>query len=560
MGIQRTESSGVSRRDFIKGASISAAALAGLSLSACGTSSSSSTDAAGSTSTASSGQGSVSDVWALDPVGDPTETLDYELCVIGGGGTGLAAGIQAMQLGVNVIVLEQNSTTGGAFIGSEGLFAVGSHWQKEAGATFNTNEIIEACLDFHHWIPSAALYQNFFGHTAGSVDWLESLGVEFDHVQSLGDSWVTWHVYKGIGSEGTGVTFMKSFGEAAEKIGLPIELECVAKKIVMENGKVAGVIAERSDGTVIKVNCQAVIVGTGGYASNGDLIHALNGAPADRVYDSGSFAHRVGQGLKMMVDAGATMADGSGCIAWYGPIAPDMTYGSPLQATTCMQPTLWVDQNAKRFVREDMFLKNFAFAGNAVAKRERVFTIVNRATLQRYQDEGSDVGVGVYVNAGTPLPGLLDDVDAYVAKANGRVFTADTIRELADACGLDPDALEETFEEHEQYVANGADLEFGKPAKYLFSMAEGPYYAFDVNDGIFCTCGGIKVTPDTEVLNDKDEVIEGLYAGGCDAGGFYGDTYDVGIAGGSCASWAINSGRLAAKHAAVLLGYTVDDM
>jgi len=560
MSIDETAGRGVSRRDFLKGASIGAAAIAGLSLSACGTASSTSTATAETAATASTSRSAASDVWALDQVGEPTETLDYELCVIGGGGTGLAAGIQAMQLGVNVIVLEKNAATGGAFVGSEGLFAVGSHWQKEAGADFNTNEIIQACLDFHHWIPSAALYQNFFEHTAGSVDWLEDLGVEFDHVQSLGDSWVTWHVYKGIGSEGTGVTFMKSFGEAAKKIGLPIELNCTAKKIVMENGKVAGVIAEREDGTVIRVNCQAAVVGTGGYAANGDMIHALNGAPADRVYDSGAFAHREGQGLKMMVDAGATMADGAGCIAWYGPIAPDMTYGTPLQASTCMQPTLWVDQNAKRFVREDMFLKNFAYAGNAVAKRDRVLTIINRATLERYQEKGSDVGVGVYVNAGSPLPGLLDEVDAYVAKANGRVFTSDTIRGLAEACGLDADALEETFEQHEKYVADGADLEFGKPSKYLFSMAEGPYYAFDVNDGIFCTCGGIKVAPDTEVVNDQDEVIEGLYAGGCDAGGFYGDTYDVGIAGGSCASWAINSGRLAAKHAAALLGHDVKDM
>ena len=78
-------------------------------------------------------------------------------------------------------------------------------------------------------------------------------------------------------------------------------------------------------------------------------------------------------------------------------------------------------------------------------------------------------------------------------------------------------------------------------------------------NGYFTTVGGIKVTPKTEVLDENDQVIPGLYAGGSDAGGLYGDTYDVGIAAGSQASWAINSGRLAAKNGARYLGKDVQE-
>lgn len=554
------QTEGLSRRSFIKGAALTAVAAAGASLAGCATDGAAKAAQAGSDvdMVGQAATDTSNSVWVIGDLGTPTETMKTDVCVIGAGGTGMAAGIQCKQLGVDVICIEKENKTGGSFIGSEGLFAVGSHWQKAAGANFNANEIVQACLDFHHWVPSPALYENFFNHTAGTVDWLESLGVEFDHVQTLGDSWNTWHVYKGVGSEGTGVTFMKSFKEAADAAGLDIELNLAGKKLIVDNGKITGVLAQRDNGDVVQIDCKAVVVGTGGYADNGAMIKQLNGADPEKVYSSGQ-PGRDGDGIKMMVNAGARMADAPGCIAFYGPILPGTSYGTPVQASTCMQPTIWVNQDAKRFIREDMFLKNFAYAGQACSKQARVLTICNRATLQRYQDKGADVGVGVYVNAGVPLKGLLDEFDT-VLKTNKSIYQGDTIEDLAKAAGLDAETLKETFLTHESYVAPGVDLEFGKPSKYLFSMAEGPYYAFDVNDGIFCTCGAIKVTPDTQVLDTSDKAITGLYAGGCDAGGFYGDTYDVGIAGGSCASWAINSGRLAAKHAAQYIGYSVKDM
>ena len=85
-----------------------------------------------------------------EELGEPSETISCDLCVVGGGGTGLAAGIQAQQLGVDVVVLEKKNSTGGSFIGSEGLFAVGSHWQDDAGVSYPVDELAEACFDYHH--------------------------------------------------------------------------------------------------------------------------------------------------------------------------------------------------------------------------------------------------------------------------------------------------------------------------------------------------------------------------------------------------------------------------
>ncbi|MDR1358216.1 MAG: FAD-binding protein, partial [Coriobacteriales bacterium] len=191
-------------------------------------------------------------VWQIEKLGEPTETVTAQVCIVGGGGTGLAAGIRAREFGLDALVLERFGKTGGSFIGTEGLFAVGSHWQKAVGADFTAGEAIASCMEFHHWVPNYALYRAFFNKSAQTVDWLEGIGVEFDHVQSLGDSYVCWHVYKG--SEHPGVEFMESMLKAANEAQLRIETDIAGKELVLDStGAVEGVLALRSDGTVVKV-------------------------------------------------------------------------------------------------------------------------------------------------------------------------------------------------------------------------------------------------------------------------------------------------------------------
>lgn len=549
------ERNNLSRRGFLTGMAVTGAAAALTGLAGCAPSnkSAAANEPTGSTSS------QTTEAWTIEELPEPSETVSCEVCVVGGGGTGLAAAIQAQQLGLDVVMLEKKGATGGSFIGSEGLFAVGSHWQEAAGIDYSIDELAEACFDYHHWIVSPAQYKNFFKHTAKTITWLEDLGVEFDHVQSLGDSPEAWHVYKGLGSEGTGVTFMKSFGAAATSLDVPMELECSGKKVLMEDGKVVGVLAQRADDTVVKIECQAVVVGTGGWANNSSLIHELNGADPDRVVASGMDG-RDGDGLKMLKDAGGALALGSGTMATYGPILPGTTYGTELQAATSLEPHLWVNERCERFVREDMFLKNFAYAGNAVHNQKRAFTICNQEIIDQYTKVGGDVGVGVYVVAGQPMADLAESFPKLLDSKNDHVFQGDSIAELATAAGLDPAALQATVEAYNATCASGMDTEFFKPAAYLRPLSSGPYYAFEVFNGYFCTVGGISVSPNTEVMDEEKNTIPGLFAGGCDAGGLYGDTYDVAYCPGSCASWAVNSGRLAAQQAARYLGKEVGEL
>lgn len=541
----------LTRRSFLQGASVATLAAASLGVVGCSPATAKSEGSSSAQGDDKAASGATDAVWKIEQMGEPSETITAQVCVVGGGGTGLAAGVQARQLGLETVLLEKHGATGGSFVGTEGLFGVGSHWQKEAGETVTASDVIQECMDYHHWIPDYEMYKKFFNKTAETIDWLESIGVEFDHVQALGDSHVCWHIYKG--SIHPGVEFMKSMLAAAKNVNLNIQTSCSGKRLLIdEEGKVSGVLARKDDGTVVKVEAPVVILATGGYANNTDLVSYLTGLDPDFLMPSGMDG-RDADGIKMAKEIGADLATDPGTMMFYGPVCRGASWGGAVCACT-LQPILWVNQDAKRFVREDMFLKNFAFAGLAVKKQKRVWALCTQALIDRFSSgAGALAGVGVYVQEGAPIEGLSDEL-ARLMKA-GDIYTANTIEELAEKIGLEASALKETVTNYNAFCSAGQDGDFHKPAKDLvaFVDGDGPYYAFDCQDAYFTTCGGLKVTPDTQVVDTEGSKIPGLYAGGCDTGGFFGDAYDVGIAAGSGASWAINSGRIAAEQAATYL-------
>ena len=151
----------------------------------------------------------------------------------------------------------------------------------------------------------------------------------------------------------------------------------------------------------------------------------------------------------------------------YGPILPGTTYGTQLRAATSLEPHLWVNENGSRFVREDMFLKNFAYADNAVHNQKRAFTVCNKDIMDRYMNDGGDVGVGVYVVAGDPMTDLAEELPKLLESNSEYVFQADTVEELAEQMGIDPESLAATLESYNAQCEQGVDTEFFKPAEYM---------------------------------------------------------------------------------------------
>ncbi|OUO89693.1 hypothetical protein B5F40_09895 [Gordonibacter sp. An230] len=539
------EAKRVSRRSFLRGMGLAAAASATAgALSAC------SPKNGGDDAKPTDAERPETESWTADieELGEPEEILNVDVCVVGAGGTGLAASMQSVQNGLSVVCLEKNGAPGGSFICTEGMAAIGTHWQMDEGVEIRQDELIAELMAYHHWIPDYDLYRTFLENSADAIDWLESLGCNFQRVRAFGPSYQVCHEYAGDPAQGLGSQFVESMVAAAEKLNVDIRCSTPAKRLVVENGSVVGVLATDEDGRVIKVECPSVIIATGGYGNNPSMLEALAGVDPDKVVASGTPGHD-GDGIRMARNAGAALCWDAGVANFYGNILIGSTYGSHVSAACSLQPVLWVNEKAQRYVNEDMFAINFPFNGMARKGQKSAFTIMDQSIIDRFVNEGTQVEVGAAAPAGTPYETLLDDIQSMLDQGNEHIFIEDSIEALAESAGLDPEALADTVVRYNELCAAGTDTDFGKSSDFLIPIETAPFYAFEVGNGFFTTVGGIRVSTKAEALDENEEPIPGLYVCGMDSSGFYGDCYDAGVAPGSTAGWAIVSARLAANAA-----------
>lgn len=568
--------SNLSRRSFLTGAGLVAAGVAGAGLAGCapqaqgGAEASKSADDLASTGEGDAAASAETDIWKIAELGEPTETIQADVCIVGAGGTGTAAAVQAIDLGLKPIVIERMDGYGGSFVGTEGMtgletkYTSGENCPMFAGAynpdqPYGIKNAMNTCLNFHHWIPQHKLYENFFGQMNETIDWLEGHGLEFAEIIAIGAGPKIWHVYDKGDDASPGGHFMMTFGAEADRLGVEARFRTFGRQLVMEDGKVAGLLAEDDKGNVIKVEAPVVVIGTGGYANNSEFLYGVSETKNVNIQALGMDC-RDGDGIKMAKAAGAAMAEGLGTVMWCGPV----TLGAVTATWTTdaysagVQPTLWLNQNGERYCKEDLWIDDFAGAGIAVRNQERTFVLFTEADMVRWETEGPDGQVFSFGTPGTPLAEARE-----VLAASEGCHIGDDLAALCAEVGLDAAAVQATVDEYNKACAaaagldgedTSADEEFGKRAKYMHAVDAGPYWLCEVGDGFYTTCGGIKVNENTEVLDEEGQVIPGLYAGGSDAGGLYGDSYDVKFAPGSQAAWAVNSGRLAIKNAKEYLG------
>jgi fumarate reductase flavoprotein subunit len=526
------DGTGLSRRTFLRGA---AAGLLGIGtvgvLQACG----------GTPEGSQQPDGSGAAAEKDEPELSPTETIEADLVVVGGGGGGMAAAVQGKQLGADVILLEKEAATGGTSMFSEGLFAINSHFQQEEGVDYTTAGVLQQVMEYHHWMADAKLTKNFFDASGETIDWLESIGVVFMGAETLGPSLKTWHTYEGMGAQYTGELL-----KACEDAGVNVMVNTAAKKLVVDGDKVVGVYCETKDGTIIQINAKAVILASGGYADNPDMINEYTMHNYDDMTVMGS-PNRTGDGIQMALAIGAD-THVIGTMMMCGGALKGLTASSHLNVCAGRQPLLWVNEHGQRFANEGI-VTNFSFTGNAMGLQKKVFNIIDGPTMDHITEVGCYNGRGVYVRPGEPLTKLHEELDQELERGNKDIIIADTIEDLAQQTGIDLKTLQATIEVYNGYCEAGTDSDYGKAEKYLQPVKEGPFYAFKLAKAYYCSVGGLKVNTDNQVLNKDGEAIAGLYAVGCDAGGLYGSSYDVGIAAGSQQGWAVNGGRFAAKHA-----------
>ncbi len=472
----------------------------------------------------------------LDP-----ESID--VVIAGAGGAGLAAALTLAEGGVRAIVFEKMPLAGGSFLFVEGTFAVESEMQRKRNIKVTREDAFREMMEYSHWKANPALVRAFVDKSASTIDWMERQGVEFTEPTG---TWLggprTWHLFKGLGGPP-----IKVLVANVVKKGVEIRYETAVKHLLREgSGPVTGALVEDKTGQQIRVNAKAVIIATGGYPNNKEWIKKYSGFDLEsNLFPLGRY-NKTGEGIQMAWEAGAA-EEGIGVIHLNIGSPPRIGARSHIWGAVG-QPTLWVNQHGVRYC-DEAIVENIAYAGNAMSKQKGGydFRIFDEETKTQLVKKGG-LGVGMYLPPRTPLAELDNKISAALQKKNPYIFVAETIDELANKMGLDRDVFKKTVEEYNRFCEKGRDDQFGKDPEYLHPVKTPKFYAFKCYMNFLGTLGGIKINEKTEVLDRNDEVIPGLYAVGNDAGGLYGDSYDV-ITSGASSGFALNSGRIAGENA-----------
>ena len=441
------------------------------------------------------------------------QTIDADVVILGAGAAGLSAALEASNAGASVVVLEKQGIVGGSTTRSGGkLVAAGTKQQEEAGFTGDTAEDLYNYLssfDTYHEIDADKLHE-FTDHALEDVQWLEGLGVDVINVEPIHSSITPWRVLntKGGGGQvsGIGGQITVPLYDAVAKTDTQFIYNCTADEILMKDGKAVGAKGTMKDGSTVTVNAKGVIIATGGYASNHEL-----GSAYYKNYSTSVPAGNVGDGFTMAEAVGADVYQSKGVQE----VAVSFTCGVGINE----ESGLVVNNKGERVVDEWTYQSHVATA------------------LRESGSEG-----GWYIACSNdPNPTV------QYGMTLDSTLSAETVEELAEKMGADPETLAATVTRYNELCDKGVDEDFGKPSEYLTKL-EGPYYAIQMNPVLTVTFGGINTDTASHVLDKEGNVIGGLYAAGETAFvGIFGSEYpSCGVAIGS----SVHYGRLAGQNAA----------
>lgn len=472
-----------------------------------------------------------------------------DVVVIGSGLTGLTAALTAAEGGARVVLFEKMRSLGGSSNFPEGMFAVESEMQLQDSVGITRDDAFKKIMEYSHWRANPRLVRAFVNESADTITWLQHRGVEFIGPKSnWEDSPRTWHILKGPADQ-RGGPMIRALSGRVKEAGVDIRLATPVRRILKERGKIIGVVAEEGE-EELHVGAKAVVIGTGGYANNKDWIRKYTGYELERNLFPLGNVDKTGDGIRMAWEVGAA-EEGMGLLQTLrvGPLlGPGVKFMQQLECVA-MQPNLYVNQEGERYCDESM-TPNFAFDGNALARlKERYsYSIFDDGVKRDMIEKGVVVGMGMVRAPGTKFFELDEELKDLMEKGNPNVFAAASIEDLAGKIGCDPKRLKATLDEYNGYCEKGHDDLFAKDRKYLRPLRGPGFYAVKSYMAFLGTLGGIKINERMEVLDKQDGAIPGLYAGGLDAGGMYGDSYDVIMSGGTSA-FAANSGRIAGRNA-----------
>lgn len=464
------------------------------------------------------------------------EELSSDVIVVGGGAAGMAATIRLEEAGKSVILVEKTSSLGGTIRVSGGNQVVqGSKVQKEAGVTNDSVKSMEEdFLENGDQLNDAELLGIYAKNVGAATDWLsDDVGVRYNMEGGL-HQLAEYAIDRELAYDEGGIGAAETLNDKVHATDANVLLHTVAKHLIVENGKVTGVEAESQKGKKYTLKADAVILATGGYGNNNDLLPASARNGLFYGLDSSN-----GEGLVMAVeDANAGTTHMEYIKEYPNGVETSKKHAKSTIAgniTAFSKAAILVNQKGERVVNEKASNHDIL---NALKKQsgETLYLVMDEATFNEWKTKLAAAGLSE------------DMIDAYVAN-NGKsepVCTMGaTIKEAAEAAGIDGNALTKTIEKFNTYVEDGEDKAFHRAKEYLTStFAEGNIYIVEQKARYATTMGGLDVDGNLQVVDTNGKVIDGLYAAGEIIGGVMGDDSPSGANNG----WALTSGKYVADY------------
>ena len=502
------------------------------------------------------------------PKKEATEEYDCDIAVIGGGTSGSIASGRAADLGAKVVLIEKSARVGGCGSLSSGPMALNTKMSLEAGNVSNQEELMKEWMHITHWYSRGYMMHRFLEESGKTIDWMNDHGFQM----RVGRGNVDPFTGKDYGVISSGYMmdskptldvnnmYVACVEQVLEKGGSILYETRATKLITDDTGAVIGVEAVKDDGTKVKVNCKAVIIGTGGYAANEEMMMKYIGHK-HRLF---GLYQNVGDGINMMLDVGAAtcnldavsthVVDVWGEPTGFDKVEANMPFGL-LSSYVLMR----FNDRGERFMPENAMTIDLAAAGNYLSGQgECFYTLVSQEQLEKIKEGGlaalgQDVRAHVVEYVANPvrpelkMPNINTILDACVEQ--GLAYKGDTIAELAESMGIYAPQLERSVAMYDEMCEKGEDTLFYKDAKYMSKIGEGPYYAITGVAVIYGTLGGVDINEKIQVLREDHTPIPGLYAIGLDSTGVLYDGVAYNAIGGTALGWAMTSGRLAAECA-----------
>ena len=488
-------------------------------------------------------------------------TVEADVVIVGAGGAGMTAAITAANEGKSVVVVESQAMVGGNSVrATGGMNAAKTVYQDEnefgesagvektlktAAEKYADNETITALAATvaEQWaayqanptgyfdsvelmeldtmiggkgINDPALVETLCEGTADAIDWLDENGITLHNVSSFGGASVK-RIHRPVGDDGkvvsVGSYMIPRLQQACEKAGVQILLSTTAEEILTDGGKVVGIKATGATGETVTVNAKAVILASGGFGANLDMV--VEYKPELKGFMTTNAPGILGQGIAMAQAIGADTVDMDQI-----QIHPTVQYDSAALITEGLRGdgAVLINAEGKRFIDE-------------VGTRD----VVSAA-------EVAQTGGYSWLVVDQKMADASSVIQGYIKK--GYTVEGKTYEELAEAMGVDSAAFAETMANWNQCVADKTDAEFGRTS-FANPLDTAPYYAIKVTAGVHHTMGGLKIDTNTEVLDADGNAIPGLFAAGEITGGVHGANR---LGGNAVADFTV-FGRIAGKAA-----------